>query len=168
MRRFVARLLNLLRVTCPEDDLTREINAHVMLMQDEYEARGMGRDAAARAARMSLGGIEQTKELHRDARSFVWLEDCRRDVAYGLRLLRRSPTFTLTSAISLAIGIGANTAIFAVANSLLFRPPEGIVEPDRLVDIGTSRGDGGLNPLSYSTYSGTCPRRDVVLRRVRV
>lgn len=79
-------------------------------------------------------------------------EDLRQDVRHGLRLLRRSPLFTVTAAASLAVGIGANTAIFTVANSLLFRPPVGIVDPDGLINIGSARGDGGLNPLAYTTY----------------
>src|SRR5438093_8666917 len=152
MRRFLERLLNVLRVRRRKDDLAREINAHLALMQEADEARGMPPDAARRAARLALGGVEQTKELHREARSFVWIEDVRQDVAHGLRLLRRSPLFTVTAATSLAIGIGANTAIFTVANSLLFRPPSGIVDAHELIDIGTSRGDGGLNPIAYPTY----------------
>ena len=60
--------------------------------------------------------------------------------------------FAATAALSLAIGIGANTAIFTVANGLLFRPPTGIADPSELVVIGTARGDGGLNPLDYAAY----------------
>ena len=112
----------------------------------------MSPEAARRAARLGLGGVEQTKDLHRTARSFGWLEDARQDLAHGARLLGRSPLFSLIAVCSLAIGIGANTAIFAVANSLLFRPPDGVVAPDALVDIGSARGDGGLNPLSYAAY----------------
>jgi predicted permease len=112
----------------------------------------MDPDAARRAARLALGGVEQTKELHRQARSFTRIEDARQDVAHGLRLLRRSPLFTCTAAVSLAIGIGVNTAIFTVANSLLFRPPSGIADAHELIDIGAARGDGGLNPLPYATY----------------
>jgi len=83
---------------------------------------------------------------------FRWIEDARRDAAHGLRLLRRTPLFTATAALSLAIGIGANTAIFTVANGLLLRPPTGIADPATLIDIGTVRGDGGLNPLNSTTY----------------
>jgi predicted permease len=152
MRRFILRLRNFLRLTTAEQDLTRELSAHLTLLQDEYERRGMSPEEADRAARIALGGIEQTKELHRDARSFIWLEDGRQDIAHSVRLLRRSPLFTLTAALSLAIGIGANTAIFTVANSLLFRAPDGIAEPRTLIDIGTLRGGGGLNPMPYATY----------------
>lgn len=152
MRRFVERLLTLCRVRRPEQELTREIEAHLALLQEAHEARGMSPHEARRAAVLAIGGVEQTKELHRQARSFRWVEDTRQDLVHGLRLLRRSPLFTVTAAASLAIGIGANTAIFSVANGLLFRPPAGIVEPASLIDIGAARGDGGLNPVSYSMY----------------
>jgi predicted permease len=152
MRRFFERLLHLLRVRRPDRDLAREIDAHVALLQDTYEARGLSPDAARRAARLALGGIDQVKELHRDARSFRWIEDAAQDAAHGVRLLRRSPAFTATAALSLAVGIGANTAIFTVANALLFRPPAGIANPSDLIVIGTARGDNGLNPLGYATY----------------
>jgi predicted permease len=85
-------------------------------------------------------------------RPFRWIEDARQDAAHGLRLLRRSPVFAATAVLSLAIGIGANTAIFTVANGLLLRPPAGIANPSSLVDIGSARGDGGLNPLNYAAY----------------
>ena len=71
----------------------------------------------------------------------------------------------LTAALSLAIGIGANTAIFTVANSLLFRPPAGIADPSELVVIGTARGDGGLNPLGYAAYLELAAPHDVAPRR---
>src|SRR5438045_8826483 len=112
----------------------------------------MPAEAARLAARRALGSTAHTMNLHRDARSFVWLDDLRWDVGYAVRLLRRNPIFALTAALSLAIGIGANTTIFTVANALLFRAPAGVAQPDRLVDIGVSRGDGGFNPGSYPLY----------------
>src|SRR2546425_5215506 len=152
MRRFVGRLWNVLRPDRGESELMRELGAHLALLQDEYERRGMSPEEAYRAAKIALGGVEQTKQLHRDARSFIWLNDVRQDVIQSVRLLRRSPVFTLTAALSQAIGIGANTAIFTVANTLLFRAPDDIVEPRTLVDMGMLRRDGGLNPMPYSTY----------------
>jgi predicted permease len=152
MRRFLERLLNLLGVRRPGRDLAREIDAHLALLQSTYEARGLSSDAARRAARLAFGNVDQVKEQHRDARSFRWIEDAWQDAAHGLRLLRRTPLFTTTAVLSLAVGIGANTAIFTVANALLFRPPTGITHPSELVVIGTARGDGGLNPVNYATY----------------
>ena len=77
-----------------------------------------------------------------------WLQDVR----YAARLLRRNPLFALTAALSLAIGIGANTTIFTIANALLFKPPAGVVEPGRLVDVGRSQDGQGFDNGSYPNY----------------
>src|SRR5471030_2649151 len=77
-----------------------------------------------------------------------WLQDIR----HAARLVRRNPLFALTAALSLAIGIGANTTIFTVANAVLFRPPAGVAAPDRLVDIGTRSPGGGFGNSSYPNY----------------
>ena len=74
------------------------------------------------------------------------------DVRFALRLLRRNPLFTLTAALSLAVGIGANTTIFSVANALLFRPPAGVVDADRVVDIGRSQDGEGFDNNSYPNF----------------
>jgi predicted permease len=153
LRRLAQRLLNLFRPARAEPDLARELASHLRLLEDDFKARGLSPDEARLAARRALGGVEQTKELHRDARSFAWLNDAGRDVRHGTRLLRRDPLFTLTAAVSLAIGIGATTTAFTVADVLLFRPPVGVVEPHRLVDVGSTRGRGGFGPSSYPDYS---------------
>jgi predicted permease len=152
MRRLFLRLFNVVRRARPEQELAREIAAHLALIEDDYRRQGLTPDEAHRAARLAFGGVEQTKERQRDTRSFVWLDDLRRDIIHAARLLRRNPVFTLTAALSLAIGIGANTAIFTVANAILFREPVGVVEPERLVDIGRARGDAGFNPASFATF----------------
>src|SRR6478736_8072658 len=165
MRRFFERLLTLLRVRQPDRDLAREIAAHLALLQDTYEARGLSPEAARRAARLALGNVDSVKAQHRDARTFRWIEETWQDAAHGLRLLLRSPIFTATAALSLAIGIGANTAIFTVANALLFRPPVGITDPSELVVIGSARGDGGVNPVNHALYLEIA-RRTTSLTRV--
>src|SRR6185295_5443829 len=154
MRRFFLRLRNVVRPSDAEPELERELASHLTLLADELERRGMARHEALRAARLSLGGVEQTKERHRDARSFVWLDDARRDLQYSVRLLRRNPIFALTAALSLAIGIGANTTIFTIVNALLLRAPAGVADPDRLVDIlGTQDGSPGKSgQTSYPNY----------------
>ena len=126
--------------------------SHLTLLEDDFRRRGMSPEEARLAATRAFNGVEQTKELHRDARSFRWLDDARRDLRHAGRLLRRDRLFTATAALSLALGISANTTIFTVANALLFQPPAGVVEPDRLVDIGTSGLRGGFGPSSYPNY----------------
>src|SRR6185295_9937236 len=114
----------------------------------------MSAEDARIAARRAFGGVEQTKERQRDARSFPWLDDARRDLRQAARLLRRTPMFALTATLSLAIGIGATTTIFTVANALLLRAPLGVADPDRLVDIyNVEDGNPFAGPVvPYSVY----------------
>src|SRR5882724_13553148 len=102
-RRTLLRLLNALRPSRAERDLAREVDAHLALLEEGFRERGMSDAEARRAARLALGGAEQAKERHRDARSFMWFDDARRDLAYSARLLRRNPVFALTATLSLAI-----------------------------------------------------------------
>jgi putative ABC transport system permease protein len=87
-----------------------------------------------------------------NTRSFVWVSDARRDLTHAARLLRRNPIMAITATVSLAIGIGANTTVFTVANALLFQPPPGVIDSSRLVDIGTTRDGFGFGPSSYPDY----------------
>jgi predicted permease len=151
-RRLFARFVALSRTGRADAELTRELGAHLALLEDEFRRRGMTDEEARRQARLALGGIEQTKERQRNERSLLWLEDAWRDAAYALRLLRRSRSTSAIAIASLAIGIGANTAVFTVANALLFRAPAGVTAPGRLVDIGVSRDDAGFNPASFPAY----------------
>lgn len=152
LRRFFLRLLNAFRPERGEPDLAREVASHLALLEDEFRRRGMPPEDARLAARRAFGGVEQTKERHRDARSFRWFDDGRRDFRHAARLLRRSPLFTITATISLAIGIGANTTIVTIASALLVQSAPGVARPDRLVDIGSSRNLRGFGPSSYPNY----------------
>jgi predicted permease len=80
------------------------------------------------------------------------LDGCLQDVRFGVRCLRRNPLFALTAALSLAIGIGANTTIFSIASALLFKPPSGVVDSSRLVDIGRSQDGQGFDNGSYPNF----------------
>jgi len=132
MRRLVLRLLNVFRRSRAEGELDREVASHRALLEDEHVRRGMTRDEAHFAARRALGSVAHVKDLHRDARSFVWLEDLRRDLRHGLRGLRRNPGFTAAVILTLALGIGASAAIFSVVNAVLVRPLP-YPDSDRLV-----------------------------------
>src|SRR5687768_16376340 len=147
LTRFVLRLLNVFRGSRADDQLSRELDAHLRLIQDDFERRGMSPEDARLAARRAFGGVEQAKEQQRDARSFIWLEDARRDLAYALRTLVRSPGFTLTAVGSLALSICANAAIYSLVDAVLLLRVA-VADPRQLVEI--SRLNGGT--LSYSLY----------------
>src|SRR5262249_9108176 len=132
IRRFLSRTMNAIRGRRADRDLTREVEAHLTLIRDDFVRRGLDTADAIRAARLTLGGVEQTKERQRDARSFLWAEDAKRDLGFAARLLFRQPIFTATAVVSLAIGIGANTTLFTIAHALLFRAPAGVTEPASL------------------------------------
>ena len=106
VRRFVRRLGQFIGAGRGERELAREVDAHLSLLEQEYSRRGLPPDEARRAALRAFGNVESAKEQQRDARSFTWMEDLRRDIAYGSRALARTPCFTAVAVITLLV-IGA-------------------------------------------------------------
>jgi putative ABC transport system permease protein len=151
MQRFIARLVHTFRRGQAERDVAREIAAHLRLLEDEYARRGLTPDQARVAARRAMGSVALAQDRHRDARSFVWLEDSVRDVTYAVRGLVRQPGFAAAAVATLGLGIGASTAIFSVAYGVSLRPLP-YTEPDRLIRIYESNPANGL--LTHDVSEG--------------
>src|ERR1700747_594543 len=147
------RLRSIFHKNRAELDLSEELQFHLQNQIDEYVAQGMNPKEARHAALRSLGGIEQAKEECRDAREVNLLDNFRQDVRFGLRMLRRSPGFSLLAILCLTLGIGANAAVFSWIEGILFRPYPAVAHQERLVAIGgTSREEPRGTALSWPDF----------------
>ena len=118
-----------------EIELDKELRFHFESQVADKMRSGISESEARRLTRLEFGGIEQIKEDCRESRGTLWLESIVQDVRYGLRQLRKSPGFTLTAIITLALGIGANTAIFTLVHGVLERSLP-VADPSRLYRMG--------------------------------
>jgi putative ABC transport system permease protein len=134
-----------------EDQLEKELRFHLEQHASELVARGVDPVEARRQARLAVGGEEQVKEECRDARGTRWLEDLWRDFRYAVRTLRRRPGFTAVAIITLALGIGASTAIFSAVNPILF---EALPYPhaSRLVTLWDYGTEGSRAYVTFGNY----------------
>jgi macrolide transport system ATP-binding/permease protein len=143
-----------------EEQLEKELRHHLDLHTNDLIAQGYSPEEAQRQADLALGGPEQVKEMCRDARGTRWLEELLQDLRIGVRMLRKNPGFTLVVGATLALGIGANTAIFGLVDTLLLRPLPIVKAPSQLVLL--VRGDGGGPTLSYPDFRVLRERNEVL------
>jgi predicted permease len=153
LRIFASRVLAIFRGRNLEHGLDAELRAHLDSLTEENIRRGMNEKEARHAARREFGGIEQTKESYRDQRSLPFLEALAQDLHYAGRMLGRSPGFTAVTIMTLALGIGANTGLFSLVNSVLLgnlpvRNPQELV----VVKYADSRSQQTEEDFSYPMY----------------
>ena len=147
LRRRVKRLVALLRNERLDRELDEEIQAHLEMAELDAIATGISAEEARREVRRRFGGIAQIKEAHRDRRSTRWIETFLKDVRHGLASLKRNPAFALTAVGVLALGIGANTAMFSLVDAVLLKPLP-FPEPERMVRVWESPPDGSYNTVN--------------------
>jgi len=149
-RLAVARLQALFRRRRLEDELDGEIRAHLELAELDAIASGLTAEEARQAARRHFGGIEQMKEGHREQRSVRWIENLLRDLRYGMGALARDPGFAAVTIGLLALGIGANAAMFSIVDAVLLKPLP-FPEPERMVRVweSTPEGRNGTTTLTF-------------------
>jgi macrolide transport system ATP-binding/permease protein len=157
LRESVIRLWATLRGTRTDRDLEEELRLHLELASENAQRSGSP-EPHVRAATIRAGGVAQAMEALRDQRGLPWLHDLVSDLRYGCRMLAKNPGFTLVAVLSLAIGIGANTAVFSFADTLLLRPLT-VPRPGEVLTVGSTSAST-IRPILLASYRDYVDVRD--------
>src|SRR5438270_462676 len=134
LRTLLSRMRNSFRGTSLDRDLEAEMASHLQFAIEDNLKSGMSQKEARRQAQLTFGGPQQSKEAHRDSRGLPFLDSVLQDLRFALRLFRKAPSFSVSAILTLALGIGATTAIFSVVYGVLLRPLP-YPQPDRIVRL---------------------------------
>src|SRR5215831_16961834 len=157
LRVLASRIRGLFSARRLDDEFSEELDSHFALLTEENIASGMRPDEAARNARLRLGSPTVLREEHHDQRTLRWLESIAQDIRFSLRMLRKNPSFTAVAVFTLVLGIGLNTTLFTLFNSLALRPWP-VNDPSRVVTLHA------FNPVWADGYFGFGPTEYRYLR----
>ncbi|HYO63020.1 MAG TPA: ABC transporter permease [Pyrinomonadaceae bacterium] len=160
VRAFVSRLLGTFGRERLDRELAEELESHVQMHVDDNLRAGMTPAEARRQALIKLGGVEPTKERYRRQRGIPFVETLMQDLRYGLRMLVRKPGFTAVAVATLALGIGANTAVFSLVNATLLRRLP-VADPEGLVYVFSGQPNSPYSTASYPDYAELRDRSEV-------
>src|SRR5580658_4370952 len=149
LRALGMRLRGMFRADQADGELAAELESHLQLHIEDNVRAGLTPEAARRQALIHLGGLEQTKQAWRERRGLPWLETLWQDLAFGMRMLRKNPGFAAVAVLTMALGIGANTAIFSVIKTVLLAPLP-YKDSSRIVAVWTANPRQGDQPLASS------------------